>query len=64
MKMNDIKLTKRIVNTEKPIEIDRIGKFNVIMNNYNVSQIEEKFSDVPKDKFIFEKGTEGTGKVN
>lgn len=39
MKMNDIKLTKRIVNTEKPIEIDRIGKFNVIMNNYNVSQI-------------------------
>lgn len=36
----------------------------MIINNYNVSQIEEKFSDVPKEKFIFEKGTEGSGKIN
>jgi len=50
-------MNRRVVNIEKPLEIDRIGKFNVIQNNTNVSQIEEKFSDVLKDKFVFEKGT-------
>lgn len=57
-------MNRRVVNIEKPLEIDRIGKFNVIQNNTNVSQIEEKFSDVLKDKFVFEKGTQGSGKIN
>lgn len=51
----DGKISRRIVTTEKPIECNKIGKFNVILNNYNVTQIEEKFSDGLKDKFVFEK---------
>lgn len=60
----DSKNGRRVVTTEKPLKCNKIGKFNVILNNYNVSQIEEKFSDGLKDKFVFEKRIESGNKAN
>ena len=52
-KVSDPKVQRRIPKFNKPFEITQNGKFNCIINLQNITEMEEKFSDGLKDKFIF-----------
>lgn len=45
---------RRLVRLVRPIQVNRVGKFYMITNSQNIQEVEESFSDLPKDLFAFE----------
>jgi hypothetical protein len=54
----DKKVTRRIPQLNHPIQLSNLGKFTLLKDNENINDISERFSDQPKDKFIFDNKTE------
>lgn len=57
-KVMDKKITRRIPQLNHPIQFSNLGKFTLLKDNENINDISERFSDQPKDKFIFDNKTE------